>query len=449
MPDGPVFALPEYLRRQSALLSQLDINSILLIPTNDIKIRSHDVQFPFRASSDILYLTGWEEPKALFVGHHDGEEWKTTLFVRDNNELAERWEGRRVGVSGAQERWPVDNAQDWENRLGVLEGWIQTKDTIYIQQGHDQDLDNLVNRLVITKTREKTVSGKGPSAIVDPSAFLAEMRIRKSESEISIMREAAIIASNAHKHAMRNTKGDSNESEIQSLIESTFMKNKSIPSYGSIVAGGDNATILHYHANQDLVKDGSLILIDAGCEVQGYASDITRTWPVGGKFSQVQKDLYEIVLRAQIDAIDMCRPGNTWSDPHKAAVRSLSEGLVEKGILDCTIEEAMGKNYDGRVREFFMHGTSHSIGLDVHDVGVIKPNGEEDGRLLEPGMVLTVEPGLYFPKWVENLNIDPKFTGIGIRIEDDVLITDGDPEVLTAGCPKTVVDIENTVGKDV
>jgi Xaa-Pro aminopeptidase len=284
---------------------------------------------------------------------------------------------------------------------------------------------------------------------VDPSAFLAEMRIRKSESEISIMREAAIIASNAHKHAMRNTKGDSNESEIQSLIESTFMKNKSIPSYGSIVAGGDNATILHYHANQDLVKDGSLILIDAGCEVQGYASDITRTWPVGGKFSQVQKDLYEIVLRAQIDAIDMCRPGNTWSDPHKAAVRSLSEGLVEKGVLDCTIEEAMGKNYDGRVREFFMHGTSHSIGLDVHDVGVIKPNGEEDGRLLEPGMVLTVEPGLYFPKWVENLNIDPKFTGIGIRIEDDVLITDGDPEVLTAGCPKTVVDIENTVGKDV
>ena len=449
MPDGPVFALPEYLRRQSVLLSQLDINSILLIPTNDIKIRSHDVQFPFRASSDILYLTGWEEPKALFVGHHDGEEWKTTLFVRDNNELAERWEGRRVGVSGAQERWPVDNAQDWENRLEVLEGWIQTKDTIYIQQGHDQDLDNLVNRLVITKTREKTVSGKGPSAIVDPSAFLAEMRIRKSESEISIMREAAIIASNAHKHAMRNTKGESNESEIQSLIESTFIKNKSIPSYGSIVAGGDNATILHYHANQDLVKDGSLILIDAGCEVQGYASDITRTWPVGGKFSQVQKDLYEIVLRAQIDAIDMCRPGNTWSDPHKAAVRSLSEGLVEKGVLDCTIEEAMGKNYDGRVREFFMHGTSHSIGLDVHDVGVIKPNGEEDGRLLEPGMVLTVEPGLYFPKWVENLNIDPKFTGIGIRIEDDVLITDGDPEVLTAGCPKTVVDIENIVGKDV
>tara|TARA_B100000900_G_scaffold92346_1_gene75714 strand:+ start:46220 stop:47569 length:1350 start_codon:yes stop_codon:yes gene_type:complete len=449
MPDGPVFALPEYLRRQSALLSQLDINSILLIPTNDLKIRSHDVHYPFRASSDILYLTGWEEPKALFVGYHDGEDWKTTLFVRDNNELAERWEGRRVGVVGAQERWPVDHARDWENRLGILEGLIQTKNTVYIQQGHDHDLDTLVNRLLITKTREKTVSGKGPSAVVDPSALLAEMRIRKSESEISIMREAAIIASNAHKHAMRNTKGESNEFEIQSLIESTFMKNKSIPSYGSIVAGGDNATILHYHANQDHVKDGSLILIDAGCEVQGYASDITRTWPVGGKFSQVQKDLYEIVLTAQLDAIDMCRPGNTWSDPHKAAVRSLSEGLVEKGVLDCTIEEAMGENYDGRVREFFMHGTSHSIGLDVHDVGVIKPNGEEDGRLLEPGMVLTVEPGLYFPKWVENLNIDPKFSGIGIRIEDDVLITDGDPEVLTASCPKTVVDIENTVGKDV
>ena len=382
------------------------------------------------------------------MAHHDGEEWKTTLFVRDNNELAERWEGRRVGVSGAQERWPVDNARDWESRIDVLEGWIQTKSTVYIQQGHDLNLDILVNRLVTTKTREKTVSGKGPSAIVDPSPLLAELRIRKSESEISIMREAAIIASNAHTHAMRNTMGDSNEAEIQSLIESTFMKNHAIPSYGSIVAGGDNATILHYHANQDLVEDGSLILIDAGCEVQGYASDITRTWPVGGKFSQVQKDLYEIVLAAQREAIEMCRPGNTWSDPHKAAVRSLSEGLVEKGVLDCSIEEAIGKNYDGRVREFFMHGTSHSIGLDVHDVGVIKPNGD-DGRLLEPGMVLTVEPGLYFPEWVETLKIDPRFAGIGIRIEDDVLITDGDPEVLTASCPKTVVDIENTVGKDV
>ncbi|MAE41935.1 MAG: Xaa-Pro aminopeptidase [Euryarchaeota archaeon] len=449
MSDGPVFPLPEYLRRQSALLSQLDIHSILLIPTNDMKIRSNDVHFPFRASSDILYLTGWDEPKALFVGHHDGEEWKTTLFVRDNNELAERWEGRRVGVSGAQERWPVDNARDWESRLDALEGWIQTKSTVYIQQGHDQDLDTLVNRLVTTKTRERTVSGKGPISIVDPSPLLAELRIRKSESEISIMREAAIIASNAHTHAMRNTKGESNESEIQSLIESTFMKNHSVPSYGSIVAGGDNATILHYHANRDVVEDGSLILIDAGCEVQGYASDITRTWPVGGKFSQVQRDLYEIVLTAQIEAIEMCRPGNTWSDPHKAAVRSLSKGLVEIGVLDCSIEEAIGKNYDGRVREFFMHGTSHSIGLDVHDVGVIKPNGDDDGRLLEPGMVLTVEPGLYFPEWVETLNIDPKFAGIGIRIEDDVLITDGDPEVLTASCPKTVVDIENTVGKDV
>ena len=449
MPDGPVFPEPEYLRRQSALLSQLDINSILLIPTNKMKVRSHDVHFPFRASSDILYLTGWEEPKALFVGHHDGTEWKTTLFVQDNNELAERWEGRRVGLSGAQERWPVDYARDWETRLDVLEGWMQTKSTIYIQQGHDKDLDTMVNTLVTTKSREKTVTGKGPRAIIDPSSLLSELRIRKSESEISIMREAAIIASKAHIHAMRNTQGDSNESEIQSLIESTFMKNQSVPSYGSIVAGGDNATILHYHANRDSVNDGSLILIDAGCEVHGYASDITRTWPVGGKFSQVQRDLYEIVLTAQTEAIDMCRPGKNWSDPHKAAVRSLAKGLVELGVLDCSIEEAIGKNYDGRVREFFMHGTSHSLGLDVHDVGITKPTGNDDGRLLEPGMVLTIEPGLYFPEWVEDLNIDPKYAGIGIRIEDDVLVTESDPEILSADCPKTVVDIENNVGMDV
>ena len=278
--------------------------------------------------------------------------------------------------------------------------------------------------------------------------MIAEMRMRKSESEISLMRSAAKIASSAHILAMKSTLGRTTEFNLQSIIESTFTMNQSTPSYSSIVAGGDNATILHYHKNNSIIESGELVLIDAGCEINGYASDITRTWPVNGKFSAPQKEIYELVLKAQTDAIAECRAGKYWSDPHKAAVTTLAYGLLELGILTCSTSEALGNDFDGRVREFFMHGTSHSLGLDVHDVGMTKPPGDPNGRMLEPGMVITVEPGLYFPKWVEGMDFDSKYLGIGIRIEDDVLITDGDPIILTNDCPKTVVDIESTIGRD-
>ena len=446
MHSSPPFSREEYLRRQSALLAQIDTSTVLLVPTNPIMRRSHDVNFPHRASSSILYLSGWGEPNALFAAWHDEGEWVTALFVRDKDEAAERWEGRRVGIQGALDNWPVDRAFPHPSRLEVLQPILEKRRTVALLQGFDKDVDEFVIEMIAERNRNKTVTGRGPSSLMDPYPILAELRLRKSDSEIEQMRKSASIAVDAHLSAMRKTSGATTESEIQSNIEAVFTRNNSQCSYGSIVAGGDNATILHYHSNSETIGNGDLVLIDAGCEVNGYASDITRTWPVSGKFSQAQKEIYEIVLSAQEAAISMCRAGNSWSDPHRAAMEVISNGLIDLGILDCSLEAAMGEDLNGETRRYFMHGTSHSLGLDVHDVGVTRPNGEGPGRILEPGMVLTVEPGLYFPLWTGEESAPEQYLGIGIRIEDDILITDGEPEVLTKHCPKTVEDIEAAIG---
>ena len=448
MPNSPPFNLEEYLRRQSALLAQMDTSTVVLVPTNPVMKRSHDVNFPYRASSSILYLSGWSEPNALFAAWHDDGEWVTALFVRDNDEAAERWEGRRVGVKGALDNWPTDRAFPYPSRLEVLKPILEERTTIALLQGFDDELDEFVISMISERNRDKTVTGRGPSSLIDPYSILAELRLRKSESEIEQMRKSASIAGEAHLSAMKRTSGETTESEIQSIIEAVFTRNNSQCSYGSIVAGGDNATILHYHSNSDLVVHGDLVLIDAGCEVSGYASDITRTWPVSGKFSESQREIYDIVLEAQEAAISMCRAGNSWADPHRAAMEKISEGLIKLGILNCSFEEAMGEDLNGETRRFFMHGTSHSLGLDVHDVGVTRPNGEGPGRVLEAGMVLTVEPGLYFPSWTGDQSAPERYLGIGIRIEDDVLITDDGPEILTDYCPKAVEEIEKIIGSE-
>lgn len=448
MHSSPPFGREEYLRRQSALLSQMDTSTVLLVPTNPIMRRSHDVNFPYRASSSILYLSGWSEPNALFAAWHDGDKWVTALFVRDNDEAAERWEGRRVGVQGALENWAIDRAFPYPSRLEVLQPILEKRSNVALLQGFDKDVDEFVIGMIAEKNRDKTVTGRGPSSLTDPYSILAELRLRKSDSEIDLMRKSALIASDAHLLAMKETSGATTESEIQSIIEAVFTRNSSECSYGSIVAGGDNATILHYHSNSEPIRDGDLVLIDAGCEVNGYASDITRTWPVSGKFSKSQKEIYEIVLEAQEAAISKCRPGNSWLDPHRAAMEVISKGLIGLGILNCSLKAAMGEDLNGETRRYFMHGTSHSLGLDVHDVGVTRPNGEGPGRIFEAGMILTVEPGLYFPLWTGDGGAPERYLGIGIRIEDDVLITDDEPEVLTNSCPKTVEDIEMVIGSE-
>ena len=444
-----VFSLPftmeEYFSRQKNFHSQLPENSVVIIPSNPFAKRSNDTNFPYRANSYMLYLCGWEYPEAIFVSNNCSGPWNTSIFVQPNDNLAEIWEGRRIGIDNAMKNWPVDDAHSMDKSIEIIKNLLDESKNVFIIQGLNDKLDNLINDSLTQKSRKRNVNGKGPVSIGDPSYILNEMRLIKSQKEIELMQKASDIASQAHINAMSKSKLGDGEWNLQALIEEYFISNKSQCSYGSIVGSGPNATILHYNSNNSPIKDGDLVLIDAGCEIEGYASDITRTWPINGNFSEPQREIYELVLEAELAGINACKVGAPWKSSHYAASEVLAKGLIELGILDCTLEDALGDNYDGPFRNFFMHGTSHSLGLDVHDVGVISPNSEEHGRKLEEGMILTVEPGLYFAEWRTDITVPPRYAGIGIRIEDDILITKDGPVVLTSGCPKTIDEIESLI----
>ncbi len=440
------FSESEYRGRQSRFLDKIPQDSLVLIPTNPNSIRSNDVQYPFRASSYMLYLCGWTDPESVLMAKHTGNDWIVSLFVQPNDTTAEIWEGRRIGIEGASARWPIDEAHSLAQMNEIVKAALTESNGVYLIQKLNDDIDQIVDEAMTSKSRQRNTYGMGPISLVDPSSILDEMRMCKSEAEIEVMQKSANLASMAHSLAMKNTQVGIGEWQIQAMIEGCFQSHGSQWSYPSIVGGGDNATILHYHSNSKAVNEGDLVLVDAGCEVDGYASDITRTWPVNGKFSDSQKEIYNLVLEAELAGIAACKVGVPWNASHKASMEVISKGLIELGILDCSFDEAMGDDLDGKTRQFFMHGTSHSLGLDVHDVGVTKPGGEGDGRLLEEGMVLTVEPGLYFASWREDIQVPERYSGIGIRIEDDVLITKDGPVVLTSNCPKKITEIEALVG---
>ena len=440
------FSESEYRGRQSRFLDKIPQDSLVLIPTNPNSIRSNDVQYPFRASSYMLYLCGWTDPESVLMAKHTGNDWIVSLFVQPNDTTAEIWEGRRIGIEGASARWPIDEAHSLAQMNEIVKAALTESNGVYLIQKLNDDIDQIVDEAMTSKSRQRNTYGMGPISLVDPSSILDEMRMCKSEAEIEVMQKSANLASMAHSLAMKNTQVGIGEWQIQAMIEGCFQSHGSQWSYPSIVGGGDNATVLHYHSNSKAVNEGDLVLVDAGCEVDGYASDITRTWPVNGKFSDSQKEIYNLVLEAELAGIAACKVGVPWNASHKASMEVISKGLIELGILDCSFDEAMGDDLDGKTRQFFMHGTSHSLGLDVHDVGVTKPGGEGDGRLLEEGMVLTVEPGLYFASWREDIQVPERYSGIGIRIEDDVLITKDGPVVLTSNCPKKITEIEALVG---
>ena len=440
------FSEVEYRGRQSRFLDNIPQDSLVLIPTNPNSIRSNDVRYPFRASSYMLYLCGWADPESVLMAKHNGNDWIVSLFVQPNDTIAEIWEGRRIGIEGASARWPIDEAHSLLQMNEIVRGALNESNGVYLIQKLNEDIDQIVHEALTSKSRQRNTYGMGPISLSDPSSILDEMRMCKSQAEIEIMQKSANIASMAHSLAMKNTQVGIGEWQIQAMIEGFFQSHGSQWSYPSIVGGGDNATILHYHTNSKTVADGELVLVDAGCEVDGYASDITRTWPVNGKFSDSQKEIYNLVLEAELAGIAACKIGAPWNASHKATMEVISKGLIELGILDCSFDEAMGDELDGKTRQFFMHGTSHSLGLDVHDVGVTRPGGKGDGRLLEEGMVLTVEPGLYFSSWREDIQVPERYLGIGIRIEDDVLITKDGPVVLTSNCPKKISEIEALVG---
>ena len=429
------FSESEYLSRQSAFLGQLPDNSLVLIPTNPRVVRSNDTNYPFRANSYMLYLCGWNEPESVWIAKKSDRDWHTYLLVLPRNTKAEIWEGRRPGPEGASKEWPVDEAHSIHDLSSIVSPMLEVSGAVYAIRGLNSEIDSMIDLNEIE--------------VHDPKPYLDSLRVIKSKAEIELMRQSAELASQAHILAMRAGTPDVGEWHLQSVIESCFASNRGQWAYPSIVGGGDNAAILHYSSNNDTVSEGDLVLIDAGCEIEGYASDITRTWPVNGSFSEAQREIYELVLKAQIAAIEACQSGARWVAFHDAASRVIAQGLIDLGILECTLEEAIGDpvEFDGPYRNYFMHGTGHFLGLDVHDVGGGRQGDDDPGPELRPGMVVTVEPGLYFGSWRTDVEIPSRYAGIGVRIEDDILITDKGPVVLTSSCPKQITDMEAIIGR--
>ena len=428
------FSLDEYRRRQTIFFEQLPNNSVVIIPTNSKKQRSNDTNYRYRANSYILHLCGWSEPDAFFVGDNLSGEWETSLYVRDKDTQKEIWEGIILGPEYASNNLPVDSGYS-----------INSFEDDFLQYIHHEKFESIfvlddVNDFVDQLIYENNLSN------INPRKFLDPIRVIKSDKEIEIMRKSAELACEAHNLAMKSGFSGISECHLQSIIEGYFVSNRSHWAYPSIVGGGDNATILHYNENKDDINEGELVLIDAGCEIDGYASDITRTWPVNGVFTDAQREIYELVLAAEKAAIAACQVGAPWKSFHEASSRVLAQGLIDLGILDCTLDEALGDDLNGPYRNYFMHGTGHMLGLDVHDVGGGRQGDDIPEPVFTPGMVLTVEPGLYFASWRTDVTIPERYSGIGIRIEDNILITDNGPVVLTESCPKEIKEIESLIG---
>ncbi|RMF19814.1 MAG: Xaa-Pro aminopeptidase [Gammaproteobacteria bacterium] len=411
-------------------------DSIAILPAGSLKTRSRDTEYVFRQDSDFWYLTGFNEPEAVLVLVPGREHGETVLFCREKDPEFERWNGTLLGPEAATDVLGVDDAFPIKDMDDILPGLIEGKSRVYYTLGQSEAFDK---RLMgwVNHIRSKVRSGaRPPGEFIVLSHLIHELRLFKSAAELKVMRQAAEIAARAHCRAMQAVKPGMKEYQLEAEILHEFARSGAREAaYTSIVGGGVNACILHYIDNRDTLKDGDLVLIDAGCELDMYASDITRTFPVNGRYSPEQKALYEVVLAAQEAAIAEVRPGNHWNHPHEASTRVLSQGLIDLGILDMSLDEALDKE---AYKPWFMHRTGHWIGIDVHDVGDYKVGGA--WRLLEPGMVLTVEPGLYID--ADDERVDPKWRGIGIRIEDDVAVTPGGHEILTAGVPKSVADIE-------
>ena len=410
-----------------------------VIPTHTAKTPSNDTEYRFRPDSDFWYLTGFAEPDAYLVmlpAMQPDQEDRTVLFLRARDPLLEIWHGRRLGIDAAPDELGIDEAWDesdfWSSLPELLRGYGSLVWSVGSEPERDRRFLDIVQGL------RKRARGKvtPPTEILDPRGLLHELRLRKDESEIECMRKAAAITAEAHQQAMRDCAPGMGEHELDAQLEYTFRRRGGDGcAYTNIVAGGANACILHYVVNNSPLVDGELLLIDAGAEWQHYASDVTRTFPVNGSFTEDQKALYEVVLAAQEAAIDCVRPGVPFREVHETALACLCQGLVDLGILEGTLEEALES---GAYKPYYMHGTSHWLGLDVHDCGSdTTPAGES--RLLEPGMVLTVEPGLYIDA---NSEAPERWWGMGIRIEDDVLVTPSGHEVLTAAIPKSVADVE-------
>ena len=428
--------LKEFAKRRKKLTEQMGENTIAILSSAPVKSRNRDVDYPFRQNSDFHYLSGFVEPDAVLVLIPGREHGQSILFCKERDITKELWDGVITGPERAMDMFGVDDAFPIGDIDDILPGMIEGTKKVFYSMGLDAQFDSRVMEW-INIIRSKVRSGAHPPGeFVALEHFLHDMRLYKSAQEIKLMAKAAEISAEGHKRAMQRCKPGQYEYQLESELMYTFMDAGSrSAAYPTIVGGGDNGCILHYIDNNSALKSGDLVLIDAGCELDYYASDITRTFPVNGVFSLEQKALYETVLNAQKAAIAEVKPGNHWNHPHEAAVRAIVEGLVEHGLLQGDVDTLIAEE---SYKPFYMHRTGHWLGMDVHDVGEYKVGGE--WRVLEPGMVLTVEPGLYIAP--DCKDVEPRWRGIGIRIEDDVVVTKDGVRILSEGAPKEIAEIE-------
>lgn len=424
----------ELKRRRRSLMRTMGDNAIAIIPASREAIRSRDTEYAYRQDSNFYYLSGFKEPEALMVLIPGRKAGQFIMFCRERDPLKETWHGRRLGVErapsalGADDAFPISDIDD------ILPGLLEGRQFVYHTLGKDQLFDaQLLGWL--NQARSSRRDGADPDAFISLDYHLHEMRVQKSRQELVLLKKAAKISAKAHKRAMLNCKPGMHEYELEATLIHEYRVNNACHAFLPIVGSGENGCILHYTENTDELEDGSLVLVDSGAEFEGYAGDITRTYPVNGRFTKDQKAVYEIVLAAQLAAIKAVKPGNHWNDPHDAAVKVLTQGLRELGILKGSVASLIKEE---AYKPYYMHTTGHWLGQDVHDVGEYKIDG--NFRLLEPGMVLTVEPGLYLN---DSRKIPKKYRNIGIRIEDDVVVTKKGFEVISADVPKTVQQIES------
>jgi len=426
----------EYVRRRKALMAEMEPNSIAILPAAPMYIRNRDVEHIYRQDSDFQYLSGFPEPEAVIALIPGREHGEYVLFCRERDPARELWDGLRAGQDGAISEYGADDAFPIGDIDDILPGLIEGRSRVYYAIGSNQEFDHRLMEWINTIRSKARQGAQPPNEFVALDHLLHDLRLYKSANEAKVMRQAAEISARAHIRAMQASRAGLYEYHLEAELDYEFRKGGAkMPAYGSIVAAGKNACILHYRENDAVLKDGDLVLIDAGCEIDCYASDITRTFPVSGRFSTEQKAIYELVLAANEEAFKHIAPGKHWNEAHEATVRVITAGLVELGLLNGDVDELIAAE---AYKPFYMHRAGHWLGMDVHDVGDYKVGGE--WRVLEPGMAMTVEPGVYIA--ADNQDVAKKWRGIGVRIEDDVVVTRHGCEILTSGVPKSVAEIE-------
>jgi Xaa-Pro aminopeptidase len=430
----------EFKRRRKHLMAQMEPDSIAIIPSAAMHIRYRDTEYPFRQDSDFYYLTGFEEPDSVLVLIPGRKHGEYILFCQERHPDLELWTGYRAGPEGACSKYGADDAFPIGDIDDILPGLLEGRARVYYAMGRNSEFDQQLMQWVnIIRRKGKSSGAQPPGEFLDLSYLLHDQRLFKSAAEVRLMQEAADISVRAHIRAMQHCAAGLFEYQLEAELEHEFMRSgAAAPAYESIVGAGPNACILHYTHNRDKLKKGQLVLIDAGCELDHYASDITRTFPVGGRFSKEQRAIYDIVLEANERAIEAVEPGRPWNDFHQITVEIITQGLIDLGILKGSLKNQLKKE---GYKRFYMHRAGHWLGMDVHDVGDYRVG--EEWRELEPGMVLTVEPGIYIAP--DDTSVAKKWRGIGVRIEDDVLVTKSGPRVLTSALPKSAKDIERIV----